>query len=100
MKKYGKFLLLLAVVFLLSTGAALADKSGVTIAVPESAARGSEVTIRINVTHHGSNIFHYTKWAYIKVNGKEVARWDFSSSKTPESENFISECIRKRKSFL
>lgn len=91
MKKYGKILFLLTVVFLFSTGAALADKSGVTITAPESAEKGAEVTIKINVTHHGNNMFHYTKWAYIKVNGKEIARWDFSSSKTPESENFIKE---------
>jgi len=91
MIKYGKILYFLMVIFLLSTGAALADKSAVTIIVPESAAKGTEVTIRLNVAHHGNNMFHYTKWAYIKINGKEIARWDFSGTKTPESENFAKE---------
>ncbi|RPH49530.1 MAG: hypothetical protein EHM85_13540 [Desulfobacteraceae bacterium] len=91
MKKSGKILFCLTVFFLLSTGAALADKSAVTIIAPESTAKGTEVTIKLNVTHHGNNMLHYTKWAYIKVNGKEIARWDFSATKTPESENFAKE---------
>ena len=91
MKKFGKILLCLTVVVLVSSGYALADKSAVTINAPESAAKGTEVTIKLNVAHSGNNMFHYTKWAYIKVNGKEIARWDFSATKTPESENFTKE---------
>ena len=91
MKNYCKMLFCLAVIFLLSTGAALADKSAVTITAPESAAKGTEITIKLNVTHHGNNMLHYTKWAYIKVNGKEIARWDFSATKNPESEYFTRE---------
>jgi desulfoferrodoxin (superoxide reductase-like protein) len=91
MKKIGTILFCLMVIFLLSTGAALADKSAVTIIAPESAAKGTEVTIKLNVAHHGNNMLHYTKWAYIKINGKEIARWDFSATNTPESENFTKE---------
>jgi len=91
MKKYGKILFCLTAIFLLSTGIALADKSAVTIIAPESAAKGTEVTIKLNVTHHGNNMLHYTKWVYIKINGKEIARWDFSATNTPESENFTKE---------
>ena len=91
MKKYGKILFCLTAIFLLSTGIALADKSAVTIIAPESAAKGTEVTIKLNVTHHGNNMLHHTKWAYIKINGKEIARWDFSATNTPESENFTKE---------
>jgi len=91
MKKTCYVLFCLTAIFFLSKGAALADKSAVTIIAPESAAKGTEVTIKLNVTHHGNNMFHYTKWAYIKVNGKEIARWDFSATKTPESENFANE---------
>jgi len=91
MKKFGIILLSLTLIFLLSTGSALADKSVVKVDAPESVAKGTEVTIRLNVTHHGNNMFHYTKWVYVKVNGKEIARWDFSATKTPESENFTKE---------
>lgn len=91
MKKFGKILFSLTLIFLLSTGVALADKSTVKIDAPESAAKGTEVTIRLNVTHSGNNMFHYTKWIYVRVNGKELARWDFSATKTPESENFTKE---------
>ena len=91
MKKFGKILFCLTAILLLSTGIALADKSAVTIIAPESAAKGTEVTIKLNVTHHGNNMLHYTKWVYIKINGKEIARWDFSATKTPESEYFTKE---------
>jgi len=91
MKKFGKILFCLTAILLLSTGIVLADKSAVTIIAPESAAKGSEVTIKLNVTHNGNNMLHYTKWAYIKINGKEIARWDFSATRTPESENFAKE---------
>lgn len=91
MKKTCFVLFCLTAVFLLLTGSALADKSSVTIIAPESAAKGTEVTIKLNVTHHGNNMLHYTNWAYIKINGKEIARWDFSATKTPESESFTRE---------
>lgn len=92
MKKFGKILFCLTVIFFLSTtGAALADKSAVTIIAPEAAAKGTEVTIKVNITHHGNNMFHHTSWVYVKVNGKEAARWNFSATKTPESENFTRE---------
>ena len=91
MKKTWFVLFCLTAIFLLSTGIALADKSAVTIIAPESTAKGTEVTIKLNVTHHGNNMFHHTKWVHIKVNGKEIARWDFSATNTPESENFTEE---------
>jgi len=91
MKKTCYVVFCLTAIFLLSTGAALADKSTVTIIAPESAAKGTEVTIKLNVTHHGNNMLHHTKWAYIKINGKEIARWDFSATNTPESEYFTKE---------
>ena len=91
MKKTSYVLFCLTAILLLSTGIALADKSAVTIIAPESAAKGTEVTIKLNVTHNGNNMIHYTKWAHIKINGKEIARWDFSATKTPESENFTKE---------
>lgn len=70
---------------------AFANKTSVTIEGPESAAKGSEVTIKINVRHDGNNFFHYTNQVYVKANGKEIARWDFSATSRPENEVFTKE---------
>lgn len=70
---------------------AFANKTSVTIEGPESAVKGSEVTIKINVRHDGNNFFHYTKQVYVKANGKEIARWDFSATSRPENEVFTKE---------
>jgi desulfoferrodoxin (superoxide reductase-like protein) len=91
MKHFGKILFCVTVIFIILTGAAMADKSAVNIDVPVSAAKGTEITIKLNVTHHGNNMFHYTNWVYVKANGKEIARWNYSSTKTPESEYFTKE---------
>ena len=68
--------------------AAFANKTSVEIQAPESAKIGSKITITVRVIHEGNNFMHYTDWVYLKVNGKEVARWDFSRSARPESEVF------------
>jgi desulfoferrodoxin (superoxide reductase-like protein) len=70
---------------------AFANKTSVTIDGPESAAKGSEITITINVRHDGNNFFHYTKQVYVKANGQEIARWDFSATSRPENEVFTKE---------
>ena len=84
---------LLVVFFLLTVFAttALANKTAVTIESPQSATKGAEIIIKINVTHSANNFFHYTNWVYIRANGKEIARWDFTSSNKPESNNFYRE---------
>lgn len=91
MKKIIRLSLFFFLAYFLSLGIALANKSSVTLTVPESAPKGTEVTVKVSVTHSGNNMFHYTNWVYVKVNGKEIERWNFSSSKTPESENFTKE---------
>ncbi len=73
MKKTRFVLFCLTAIFLLSTGIALADKAAVTIIAPEAAAKGTEVTIKLNVMHHGNNMFHHTKWAYINGNVALIA---------------------------
>ena len=77
--------------FLVTAGTAWANKAETKIEVPDSAANGSEITIKTTVTHSGNSFFHYTEWAWIQVNGKEIARWDFSSGNRPESETFSRE---------
>lgn len=82
---------MLAVAMAMLTGSAFADKSAVAIKAPSAAAKGSEVVIQLTVTHNANNFLHYTEWLYITVNGKEVARWKYTSSERPESETFTKE---------
>jgi desulfoferrodoxin (superoxide reductase-like protein) len=72
----------------LTYGTAWANKAESRLEVPESAAKGSEATIKMTVIHSANSFFHHVEWAWIQVNGKEIARWDFSSSNLPESETF------------
>jgi desulfoferrodoxin (superoxide reductase-like protein) len=71
--------------------AAFANKAAVTISAPESVKKGTEVTIKIKVTHSGNNFMHHVDWARISVDGKEVKRWDYSWTTTPESAIFERE---------
>ena len=68
-----------------------ADKSSVTIDAPETAIKGTEITIKVTATHDANNFLHYTNWLYIMVNDKEVARWDYSWRKRPEDKTFTKE---------
>ena len=77
--------------FLVTAGTAWANKAETKIEVPESAAKGSEITIKMTVTHSSNSFFHYTEWLWVQVNGKETARWDFSSGNRPEGETFTRE---------
>ena len=72
---------------LISATSLFANKSSVEITAPDSAVKGSEITIKIQVSHNGNSRFHHTEWAYIKVNGQEVARWKYPF----ESEVFTCE---------
>jgi len=69
---------------------AWANKSETKIEAPETAAKGSEITVKLTVTHNANSAIHYTEWLYVQVNGKEVARWDFGSKK-PEDATFTRE---------
>jgi desulfoferrodoxin (superoxide reductase-like protein) len=68
-----------------------ANKSTTSIEVPESIPKGSEITIRVTVTHNANNFMHYTKWLQIMVNGKEIARWDYTMGNRPEGATFTKE---------
>ena len=92
--KLFKISFLLISSFLLAlyfTDCAYANKSSVAIEAPESAAVGSEVIIKINVTHSANNFMHYTNWVYVMVNGEEVERWEYSWNKKPSAETFTKE---------
>ena len=68
-----------------------ANKSSTSIEVPENITKGSEITIRVTVTHNANNFIHYTQWLQIMINGKEVARWDYSMGNRPEGATFTKE---------
>ncbi|MBM4276729.1 MAG: hypothetical protein FJ130_02465 [Deltaproteobacteria bacterium] len=70
---------------------AFANKSSTSIDAPTNVPKGSEVTIRITVSHKGNSFLHYTNWLRVIVNQKEIARWDFSSGQRPEAEVFTRE---------
>jgi desulfoferrodoxin (superoxide reductase-like protein) len=68
-----------------------ADKTSVTLDCPDRAAPGTEITIRVNVAHHGNGFLHYTDLVKVSINGTEIARWSFSAFNRPEAENFSRE---------
>ena len=77
--------------FPLSVSHVLADKSAVKIDAPEQVSKGSEVVIKVTVTHSSNNIFHYTDWVSIKADGKEIGRWEYSMTNRPEEAVFTKE---------
>jgi desulfoferrodoxin (superoxide reductase-like protein) len=91
LKKSGVLCCLLFFVFLSAAKNSYANKSSITITAPETAAKGSEVLIKLSITHSGNSFFHYTNWVTLKANGKEISHWDFTSSKRPEAADFIRE---------
>jgi desulfoferrodoxin (superoxide reductase-like protein) len=70
---------------------ALANKSETTIEGPTQAAKGSEVTLRITVTHNANTASHYTEWLKVTADGKQIARWDFTKENLPEGAAFTKE---------
>ena len=68
-----------------------ANKSATSIEVPENITKGSEITIRVTVTHNANSFIHYTKWLQIMVNGKEITRWDYTMGNRPEGAPFTKE---------
>ena len=70
---------------------AFADKSSVEIDVPKDIKKGAEITIKVKVSHDGNSLFHYTDWVYVKAEGKEIAKWEYSMFSLPEDEVFMKE---------
>jgi desulfoferrodoxin (superoxide reductase-like protein) len=78
-------------VFLVVTGSSFANKTSVTITAPEKAKKGTEITIKINVNHSTNTSGHHTDWVWVKVNGKEYQKWEYTKNNLPESNDFILE---------
>lgn len=91
MKKKMRFLIGAFTFIFIMQGIALANKSSVSIEAPRTAQKGSDIIIKITVSHKGNSALHYTNWLRVVVNKKEVARWDFTSGQRPEDEIFTRE---------
>lgn len=91
MRSISLFWVVLLLVVGALSGVALADKSAVTIEGPLNAAKGSEVTLKITVTHSANSATHYTEWLKVTANDKEIARWNFTSSQRPGAAVFTKE---------
>ena len=76
---------------LFSRGTSWANKAETRIEAPESATKGTEIAIRVTVTHNANNFFHHVEWLWVQVNDKDLARWDYSASNRPEAETFTKE---------
>ena len=93
MKKHraGIMVAVITLVVGLSAGVSLADKSAVSIEVPDQAAKGTEVVVKLHVTHSANSFFHYTNWLQVKVNGKDTALFEYSMGNRPEGPTFTKE---------
>jgi desulfoferrodoxin (superoxide reductase-like protein) len=76
---------------LVTAGTAWANKAETRIEAPDSATKGSEITIKVTVIHSANSFLHHVEWVWIQANGKEMARWDFSGGHLPERETFSRE---------
>ncbi len=65
-----------------------ADKSSVKIRAPKKVKKDDTITIQVDVNHDGNNFIHYVDWVYVKVNGKEIKRWEYTAFERPDTENF------------
>jgi desulfoferrodoxin (superoxide reductase-like protein) len=84
----GIFMLAIALV---QINVAFANSSEASIEGPTDAAQGSEVTLRITVTHNSNTASHYTEWLKVMANGKQIARWDYTKENRPEGAVFSKE---------
>lgn len=80
----------LTALLFISSGA-FANKTSVTIVAPEKVKKGTEVTVKIEIDHIGNTKGHYTDWVWLKINGEEVKRWEYSKDNLPENQNFTLE---------
>ncbi len=87
----GIMIAVVVMVITLYNGVSLADRSVATVEAPDQAAKGTEITVKIHVTHSANNFVHYTNWVKVTVNGKEAAFWRYSAGNRPEDAKFTKE---------
>ena len=90
-KRTGIMIATIVLIITLYSGVSLADKSAVTIDAPDQAVKGTEMTVKIHVTHSSNSFLHYTNRLAVIVNGKEAALWEYSMGNKPENAKFSKE---------
>lgn len=78
-------------VFFFGRRIAWANKAEAKIEAPENAPKGSEIVVRVTVTHNANSFFHHVEWLWVQANDIEIARWDYSASNRPEDATFTKE---------
>ncbi len=91
MKKSTALGMLIIAILFFQVGPVFANKAATSIEGPTSVAKGTEVTLRVTVTHNGNSSSHHTEWLKVTANQKEIARWDYTGDKRPESAEFTKE---------
>jgi len=91
MKKVMLLGMVVLAILLFQVNVALANKSETSTEGPTDAVKGSEVTLRITVTHSANSVSHYTEWLKVTANKKEVGRWDYTKENLPEGAVFTKE---------
>jgi desulfoferrodoxin (superoxide reductase-like protein) len=91
MRSMNMLFVLVVLVFVFHPSLVIADKAAAVIQSPESAQKGTEVAIKVTFTHAANSSSHFIEWAKVMVNGKEVARWDFTRKDPPEAAKFTKE---------
>jgi len=91
MKKVIVFGVFMMAISLVQVSGAFANKSEASIEGLTDAVKGSEVTLRITVTHNANTASHYTEWLKVMANKKEVGRWDYTKENRPEGAVFTKE---------
>jgi desulfoferrodoxin (superoxide reductase-like protein) len=91
MKKGMLYGVVVLAILLFQVGIASANRSEASVEGPTQAAKGSEVTLRINVNHNANTASHYTEWVKVMANKKEIARWDYAKENRPEGSVFTKE---------
>jgi desulfoferrodoxin (superoxide reductase-like protein) len=91
MRSINLFWIVLLLIVGTFSGVALADKSAATIEGSANAAKGSEITLKVTVTHSANSATHYTEWLKVTANDKEIARWNYTSSQRPDAAVFTKE---------
>jgi desulfoferrodoxin (superoxide reductase-like protein) len=72
-------------------GSARADKPVVTVEAPDQVAKGTEIIIKVHVTHNENTFLHYVSWLRVRVNGEEIKDWEYSIDHRPEGARFTKD---------
>ena len=86
-----KLLFLLPVLLLITSASLLANKTSVEVKAPAEIKKGTEVTLVLSVFHNGNSKSHHTDWVELKINGKEVKKWQYDKDNLPPAGDFVLE---------